>query len=263
MSPDLAAALAPLLAPAQGMLWAGFVVFLRVGAMMALLPLFGEQAVPARVRLALAFAFTLVVAPAVAPALPAPGGTDRFLALALGEGAAGLALGLMLRLLVLALQTAGAIAGQATSLSQLFGAGPGGEPSPAMGHLLVTGGLALAAAMGLHVRAAAWMVEGYALIPPGAALDPGLMLEAGVAGVARAFALAVSLAVPFVAAALLYNVTLGVINRAMPQLMVTFIGAPALTFGGLALMALSAPLLLEVWGAALDAALAIPGGGLP
>ena len=259
MSPDLA----PVLTLAQDGLWAGFVVFLRVAAMMALLPLFGEQAVPARVRLALALAFTLVVAPAVAPGLPAPGGPARMLALVLGETAAGLALGFALRLLVLALQTAGAVAAQATSLAQIFGAGPGGEPSPAMGHLLVTGGLALAAILGLHVRAAQWMVEGYALIPAGAALDPGLLLEAGLAEIARAFALAVSLAAPFVAAALLYNVTLGVISRAMPQLMVTFIGAPALTLGGLALMLLAAPVLLEVWGAALDRALAAPFAGAP
>ncbi|EPX84166.1 Flagellar biosynthesis pathway, component FliR [Rubellimicrobium thermophilum DSM 16684] len=182
MSVDLASALAPLLAPVQDMFWAGFVVFLRLGTMMALLPLFGEQAVPVRIRLALAFAFTLVVAPAVAASLPDPGGPGRFLALLLGEAAAGLALGLLLRLLVIALQTAGAIAGQATSLSQLFGAGPGGEPSPAMGHLLVMGGLALAAAMGLHIRLALWMVDGYALIPAGAVLDPGLMLEAGLGG---------------------------------------------------------------------------------
>lgn len=263
MSVDLASALAPLLAPVQDMFWAGFVVFLRLGTMMALLPLFGEQAVPVRIRLALAFAFTLVVAPAVAASLPDPGGPGRFLALLLGEAAAGLALGLLLRLLVIALQTAGAIAGQATSLSQLFGAGPGGEPSPAMGHLLVMGGLALAAAMGLHIRLALWMVDGYALIPAGAVLDPGLMLEAGLGGVTRAFTLAVSLAVPFVAAALLYNVVLGVINRAMPQLMVTFVGAPALTFGGLVLMAIALPVLLDVWGAALEAALALPGGDLP
>ncbi len=263
MSPDLSVSLAPLLGHAQDGLWAGSVVFLRLGAMMALLPLFGEQAVPARVRLALALAFTLVVAPAVAPGLPPPGGPARLLALLLGETAAGLALGLALRLLVLALQTAGAIAAQATSLAQLLGAGPGGEPSPAMGHLLVTGGLALAAVLGLHVRAAQWMVEGYALIPAGAALDPGLLLEAGVQEIGRAFALAVSLAAPFVAAALLYNVTLGVINRAMPALMVTFIGAPALTFGGLALMLVAAPLLLEVWAAALGGALASPFGGVP
>ncbi|MFC3118840.1 flagellar biosynthetic protein FliR [Jhaorihella thermophila] len=35
-----------------------------------------------------------------------------------------------------------------------------------------------------------------------------------------------SLSAPFVIASLLYNLTLGAINRAMPQLMVTLVGAP-------------------------------------
>lgn len=263
MSPDLADTLAPLLGVAREGLWDGYVVLLRVGAMLALLPLFGEMSVPGRVRLGLALAFTLVVLPAVSEDLPSVGGPAEVLALTLGEVAAGLAFGIFLRLFVLALQTAGAIAAQAMSLSQLFGAGPGAEPSPAMAHLLVIGGLALVAALGLHIRVAAYMIQGYVLIPPGAALDPGLLLETGVGEIGRAFALAFSLAAPFAAAALLYNVTLGVINRAMPQLMVTFIGAPALTAGGLALLLLSAPVMLAVWAEAFGTFLADPFGVAP
>ena len=40
---------------------------------------------------------------------------------------------------------------------------------------------------------------------------------------------------------------LGVINRAMPQLMVAFVGAPAITAAGLLLLALAAPILLDIW----------------
>lgn len=263
MSPDLLARLAPLQDLAREGLWEGFVVFLRIGGMMALLPVFGEMAVPARVRLVLGFAFMLIVAPAVAGDLPQPGGPVELLLLTLGEGATGLAFGLFLRLFVLALQTAGAIAAQATSLAQLFGGGPGAEPSPATTHLLVSGGLALAALLGLHVQVAAYMIQSYALAPAGTFLDPGMLLEAGLGEVGRAFALAFSLAAPFVAAALLYNVTLGVINRAMPQLMVTMIGAPALTAGGLFLLLIAAPVMLAVWSGALGAFLADPFGALP
>jgi len=263
MSPDVPDALALLLGLARENLWSGYVILLRIGAMLALLPLFGEMSIPTRVRLGLALAFTLVVLPAVGGDLPPPGSPAPLLALTLSEVAAGLAFGIFLRLFVLALQTAGSMAAQSSSLSQLFGAGAGAEPSPAMSHLLVSGGLALAAALGLHVRIAAYMIESYALIPAGAALDPSLLLDAGVAEVGRAFALAFSLAAPFVAAALLYNVTLGVINRAMPQLAVIFIGAPALTAGGLALFLLAAPVMLSVWVQAFDGFLADPFGDLP
>ena len=47
------------------MLWVGFLVFLRVSAAISLLPAFGEQALPQRVKLGLALMFTAVVAPVV------------------------------------------------------------------------------------------------------------------------------------------------------------------------------------------------------
>ena len=55
---------------AAGM-WPAVLVFLRVGAVMALLPAFGEQIVPQRIRLVLTLAFSAVVAPAVWADLPA------------------------------------------------------------------------------------------------------------------------------------------------------------------------------------------------
>jgi flagellar biosynthetic protein FliR len=64
-----------------------------------------------------------------------------------------------------------------------------------------------------------------------------------------------------VIASLLYNLALGAINRAMPQLMVSFVGAPALTLGGLALLALAAPILLSFWSDAVERALFQPFAG--
>jgi flagellar biosynthetic protein FliR len=78
------------------------------------------------------------------------------------------------------------------------------------------------------------------------------------AQVSRAFALAFTLAAPFTIAALIYNLALGFINRAMPSLMVSFVGAPALSAGGLILLALMTPLLLPVWQAALETFLDAP-----
>ncbi len=51
----------------------GFIlVFTRVGGVVALLPGFGEQVIPARVRLGVAVAFTMVVWPMLAPGLLPP-----------------------------------------------------------------------------------------------------------------------------------------------------------------------------------------------
>ncbi len=239
---------------------AAILVFVRVGAVVALLPGFGDHSIPARVRLAAAIAFTLIVAPMAAPdALAVDAGRPFFL-LMLIEAGAGLLLGLAVRLLVLALQLAGSIAAQSTSLSQIFGAGATPDPMPAMGNILALAGAALAVAGNLHVKAAVAMASSYDILPIGAALPASDVAAWGVARVAMAFALGFSLAAPFVIAAFAYNVALGAINRAMPQLMVAFIGAPAITAAGIGLLLLASPLILTYWSGRLDATLADPFG---
>ena len=248
----------------QAALWTGFVVFLRVAAMLALVPAFGEQSVPMRLRLVLALAFTLIVLPAVTPQIPKPPDLAPHIAgLIVVEALNGAIFGLMLRFFVLALQIAGAIAAQSTSLSQLFGGASGAEPQPAIGHILILSALALVTILGLHVRLAAFMIQSYTLIPPGTLPTAQVMADAGLREVTRCFGLGFSLAAPFVIASLIYNVTLGVINRAMPQLMVAFVGAPAITAGGLVLLMLAAPLMLSVWSGSLFAFMDAPFGALP
>lgn len=245
----------------QDYLLAALAVFLRVGAAMALLPAFGERSIPERVRLPLALAFAIIVFPAVEPILRATTQTSAALPFWLGiEVLAGLALGIVLRLFVMALQMAGSIAAQSTSLSQILGSA-GVEPLPAMGHILMVAGLALAVLLGLHVKIAEILILSYEFFPPGRLPGTAIVSDWGVLRIGRAFELAFTLSVPFVIASLIYNVALGVINRAMPQLMVAFVGAPAITAGGLILLALTAPILLETWRDAFFMFLSDPFGG--
>ncbi len=226
---------------------AGFAVFIRIGAIMAVVPAFGEQVVPIRVRLGLTLAFTAITAPAVAPILPAVSlAPTALLTLVAAEAVAGLALGVGLRLFTIALQTAGTMAAQATSLSQFFG-GAGVDPQPAMSQILVMAGLALAVTAGLHVTLVELIVLSYDFFPPARFPDAASLATWGISQSSRAFSLAFTLAMPFVILSLLYYVALGAINKAMPQLMVAFVGAPAITWGGLAVLLLTAPLILPLW----------------
>lgn len=253
-------ALAELVGVAGQVMWLYAVVFLRVGPVVSLFPGFGDPRVPVRIRLMLALMLTAVTAPAVAPGLGALAEAPPPAWLMLTETGIGLLLGIGLRLFIIALQTAGAMAAQAMSLSQIVGSA-GAEPMPAMGHLLVMGGLALAFTLGLHVRAAQMMILSYDLLPPGLAPAASAVVEWGVAQVAHAFGLAFTLAAPFVIVSVLYNLTLGIINRAMPQLMVVFVGAPFITGAGLVMLMLLAPLMLTLWMEALSAFVANPLGG--
>jgi len=220
----------------------GGMVFLRIGAMMALLPVFGERSIPLRIRLAITLCFTILVAPAVVAAFPDDIGAP----------------GVHMRM---GLQVAGEIAAQSVSLSQLFGGGAGQEPLPAIGNILVVSGLALAVMSGLHVRIVGLMIHSYDLFPPGSMPDASMLTEWGTGRVISVFLLSFSLAAPFMIASLLYNVALGVINRAMPQLMVAFVGAPAITAAGLILLALTVPLILKLWIVAFTGFISSPVGG--
>lgn len=245
-----------LLDSVQSALLVGAAVFLRVGAAVALLPAFGDRMVPARVRLMLALGFTALVAPAAAPSFEKE---VSALSLLLSETVIGLAFGMALRLMVFGLQVAGSVAAQATSLAQIFG-NSAVEPQPAIGHVLLLGGLALATLSGLHVQIVAALVETYRVFPPGDVLSPQDLAEWGVGRVARVFTLGFTLAAPFVITAMLYNLALGVINKAMPQLMVALVGAPAITGAGLALLALTAPVILHVWVTTLQGVILDPFG---
>lgn len=241
--------------------WHAAIVFLRVSAMVSVLPAMGELYVPTRVKLAVAAAFTFVVAPAL-PALPEPDNVLAYGRFAVTEAIIGLAMGIGVRIFVLALQTAGTMAAQATSLSQVLG-GIGAEPMPALGAVLMISGVTLATMMGLHVRVAELLIGSYQMFPAGQFPVAAGLTEWGVFRVSQSFSLAFTLAAPFVITAVIYNLALGVINRAMPQLMVAMVGAPVITLMGLFILMVGSPVILDVWSRALMTFFADPGGGMP
>lgn len=238
--------LADLFAVAPELFGQFFLVFLRIGSAMFVLPVFGEAMLPLRVRLGVAIAFSLVAFPSVLPSLEdVETGGNGYLLRALAEVLTGLVIGLLLRFHIMAIQIAAAIAAQSTSLSQLLG-NNSIDPQPALGLILYMAALALAVELGLHVQFAVMFIASYQVVAPGELIGTGAaaaIRDAAVVG----FRFGFILAAPFVAVSLLYNLALGVINRAMPQLMVAFVGAPAITLGAMIVLALTAPLILSVW----------------
>lgn len=221
--------------------------FLRVGTAMLLLPGFGESSIPVRLRLFAAFAFTALISPALPPEVGTFAKTTfTSPSVFLTELTLGLMLGLSLRLTIMVLQMAGTVIAQTISLSQVFAA-TGHEPMTVISELLVLGALALAVTLDLHVEIARTLLQNYLDMPPGRLPAAGQALDWITQRAMAAFRFALALSMPFVAVSLIYNFALGIINKAMPQLMVVMVGAPALTLGGLALLALALPLILSHW----------------
>ena len=223
-------------------------LFVRISAIVYLAPGLGERSVPQRVRLAAAVGITLVVAPLVlSGAPPPPTSSAELIQLYMAEALSGLVIGFALRLLIFVLEIAGSMAAQHISLSQLFGANVGFDPSSPFAGILVMGALALAAASGIHIHLVNALAESYEVLPFG--VFPGAE-DAGLWSSARfgeAFAKALALAAPFVILGFIYSLALAAASRAMPQLMAAFVGAPAITLAGLALFAVAAPIIMFEW----------------
>lgn len=240
--------LAGLLSTAPLQIFIAFSIFCRIAAAAALLPGIGEQAVPSRVKLGAALALSIALWPLTRPAIGAlPVDFAGFVLIVLAEIIAGLLIGLWVRMFVFVLQIAGAIIGQQMSFSHLF-AGPNAPaPQPGVANIFTLSAIAIIFATGFHLEIYMALASSYSLLPWGAfplAEDTGFsVVEAG----QQALSLGLKLSLPFLIGAFIYNLGLGALSRAMPQLLVTFIGAPALMAGGIALLAITLPLLLGVW----------------
>ena len=224
-------------------------VFCRVSAAFMLLPGLSEHAVPVRVRLLAGLAATLCIAPLAGTAVPVPGVWAIVAAMAM-EVTTGTLLGTLARLLLSAVQTAGQIIGQNIGLSNAFVFGVGNDNAAVVGAALYVGGLAALFTLEGHHSGLRALADSYAMVPLGA--PPPLAASAQVVAemAARAFRLAMQFAMPFLALAMLFNLAMAGINRAMPAMPVFMIGAPALLMAGLQLLALVSPgILHELLGA--------------
>lgn len=228
-----------------GLSWSWVLVYLRVQALVLVLPGLGERVIPVRVRAAAAMAVTPLLAGLV-PSVPAPADTLAILGQAAGETLIGLAAGMGLRLLAMSLDIATSAIAATASLSQLVGGQNEAAPHP-IGNLIHLAGIAVLMVLGLPVMLVHLMADSFAIWPPGGWPDAqGLVTEAARL-VARSFWIAMLLAAPFTLGGFMFQALSGVINRVMPALPVIFIGSPAAIMLALAALVLLAPALIALW----------------
>jgi flagellar biosynthetic protein FliR len=233
----------------------------RIGAALMLLPGIGEQEVPAPVKIGLTLALAALLWPALAPALPPPPESPAAaLALIAGECAVGLWIGMLARIVALALPMAAQYLGYLLGLSTAMLFDPSfGASGTALSRMVGLGGIVVLFATGLHMLPIAALAGSYAVLPAGGAFPADAAAETMVIVVATSVALAFQLAGPFVLAAVIFQLTLGLLSRLVPQMQVYFVALPLQVAGGLALLAMLLAGMLSVWAAAARVVL----GGLP
>lgn len=237
-------------------------LFARLGAAVMLLPGLGEQEVPATIRLGLGLGLVLLLMPALAPGLPAaPDDVGQSARLIVIEVLIGLWLGGLARLVTIAMAMAGQAVALLLGLAQALVPDPelGGQGT-ATGRLFSLAAVVVVLGTGLYALPLRALAESYAVLPVGEAFPAGAGAEAMAAAAAESFALALRLAAPFVLAAVVINVALGLLTRIAPQVQVYFIAVPGQVLAGVALLALVMPALRGAFEeAAREAFMNLPG----
>lgn len=221
--------------------WAGALIFARVGAILMLIPGIGDAYVPPRIRLSLALVMAIAVAPVVSGTLPGLpptiGGTAGWI---IREVITGLMIGALLRMMLASLAVAGEIVSLQTTLSFAQTANPlQAQPGTTLAAFLTLLGVTLLFATNTHHLFIAGIVGSYEVIAPARPLVLNDFASMAVRTAADSFTLGVQLAAPVLVFALIFNLASGFVARVMPQFQIFFASAPLSVLLGLSVFALS------------------------
>lgn len=221
--------------------WAGALIFARIGAILMLLPGFGEAYVSPRIRLSLALVLSLALWPLVAGSLPAlPASLGGMIGWLIREVTTGLMIGFLLRLLMAALSTAGEVVSLQTTLSFSQTANPlQAQPATTLAAFLTLFGVAMIFATNTHHLFIAGLLGSYDVVRPMAPLVVEDFVTLAIRTVSGSFLLGVQLAAPVIVFSIIFNLATGLVGRIMPQFQVFFVSTPLNVLFGLSIFALS------------------------
>jgi len=215
-------------------------VFARVGAMVMLLPGFGESNIPVRVKLSIALLLTLIILPLHRAAYNVDmTSMTPLLVLMLHEIVIGIVLGATARVTLSALAVAGSVIAQQLGLGFVTAVDPTqGQQGLLIGNFLSILGMTLLFATDTHHLVIAALNESYRIFSPGEMLPTGDVAALATRAFAAAFKIGMQLSAPFLVFGLVFNIGLGVLARLMPQMQVYFVGVPLSIMIGFLIFAL-------------------------
>ena len=247
--------------------FAFMLVLCRTAAAIMLLPGLGESEPPAVLRAGLAGGVAVLLLPGLAARLPQePESFLRLGSLVATELLAGGLLGWLARLLALSLPMAGQIVSLMTGLSSVLQPDATlGAQSAVIGKLFNLLAPVLVLSTGLYALPLSALAGSYAVFPAGGAILSGGagaedLTETAVRAAGASFALALRLASPFVLVSAVWQLSLGLLSRMVPQIQVYIVSLPGQVLGGLLMLALLGAPILHAWlGAMRDGYAGVPG----
>jgi flagellar biosynthetic protein FliR len=226
----------------QGTILALFLAFCRIGACVMVLPGFSSARIPQQVRILVAVALSMAVLPVLWDTIypKASAGGANYILLIFTESLIGVMYGMMARLYTLGLQFAG------TVISMMIGfSAPGGSDivedsgETSLTSLITFSALMILFIMDFHHYVFKALVDSYAVIPFGGHLQMQATLISFTDTLQATTYIMLRLASPFILYGLMFQVSIGFINKLAPQIPIYFISTPYLLMGGLFMLYLS------------------------
>ena len=217
------------------------IVFARVGAVLMMLPVFAEEAVPGRIRLLIAGGMTFGMMGLLGPGAHAAAiDTTALPGTLLIELGTGLAMGAIVKIIFHAVSIAGSVISIQVGLSSavLFDPAQGGQ-APLLSKFVTVGATVVCMAMQVHHLWIASIIHSYATFPVGGIPPLHDFAELAVLAVGRSMTLGIGLAAPLLVYGIVFNVALGLSARLAPAIQIFFIAQPLNLLLGLAVTAVS------------------------
>jgi flagellar biosynthetic protein FliR len=226
---------------AQLNLWiaAFFWPFFRILALVASSPLFGARGIPGSVKIGMTLALTVMVAPILPPMPNVPPASAQGLFILVDQLMIGVAMGLAIRIVISAVEMAGHIMGLQMGLGFATFFDPQNSTQiPVVGQFLGLVAMLLFLAINGHLMVISVLVDSFSILP--VSLYPlasgawkTLVLWGG-----EVFRGGVLISMPVVAALMMTNIALAVLNRAAPALNIFTVGFPLTLAIGFIMIAL-------------------------
>jgi flagellar biosynthesis protein FliR len=204
-------------------------IFVRVGIVFALIPLFGAELVPRKITAIIAFFLSLVLLPVVPPAGAASFNMNvlTLIVLLLHELLVGLTLGLAVNVIFAGVQIAGELIGFQMGFSIVNVVDPmTGVDAPITANLLYILAFLLFLSLGGHHMLIRAMVESFTVLPVQASFPHQGFITAVMGYMAQAFVIGVKVSAPVIGILLLVNVAFAIMSRAIPQMNVFMMAFP-------------------------------------
>ncbi|MCX5836848.1 MAG: flagellar biosynthetic protein FliR [Deltaproteobacteria bacterium] len=225
-------------------------VFLRIGAILVMIPVLGETSVPLRVKGGLAILISMLVFPFVSADISRLQAESKSLAVLLsmiGEVLIGITIGFAARLIFAGIQFAGDMVGIQMGFSIVNVIDPVSSAQVSiMAEFQYLIALLVYLAIDAHHIFLFAIVDSYRNVSVIGYHFSGSLIQAMMTFSKELFVTAVKISAPVMAVLLFTNVALGVIARTIPQMNVFIVGFPLQIAAGLIVFGLTIPVFVKV-----------------